>query len=309
MGRVRDRRAPVRLALLALISGCVKLADEGGPWEPAESITGELAPELGPPIAAVPARDALRIASWNLHYAPDPELLAANVLASTEISQADVLLVQEVEAHPDEPATRTRRFAEALGMTWVYAPARTTGDQPGINGGTHGIAILSRLPIEAAQIRRLPYFEQPIHARTRNALAVDLVNGDARIRIVDVHLDVRIGAADRIYQLDPAAIDQPDPVILGGDFNSNPWAWIDSTIPLTGTEAVVGQDQAQIVDDYMTENAWTSALPAETATLRVPLYDIRIDDLYTRGLPIVAAGVEHVDGSDHWPLWLDVRAR
>ncbi|MEO8704635.1 MAG: endonuclease/exonuclease/phosphatase family protein [Kofleriaceae bacterium] len=290
----------MRLVLAATLTGCVALAEDTGTWEPVETITGPLTPELGPPPPARELGSTLRVATWNVHLGADPDGLAANLRASVELARADVILVQEIEAHPGEPATRSRRLAEALGMTWIYAPARTEGD------GTHGIAILSTLPLEAGAVRQLPYFEQPIHARERNALEVDLVAGGRRIRIVDVHLDVRIGPADRILQLHPAVIDQPDPVLLGGDFNTNPWAWIESTVPLTGTEAIVGQDQAAIVDDYLFENAWVGAVPADTATLRVPVFDIRLDNLYSRGLPLLAAGVEHVEGSDHWPVWFDV---
>jgi len=32
---------------------------------------------------------------------------------------------------------------------------------------------------------------------------------------------------------------------------------------------------------------------------------IRLDDLYSRGLPVIE-GVEHVDGSDHGPVWFDL---
>jgi endonuclease/exonuclease/phosphatase family metal-dependent hydrolase len=292
----------VRSLVAIALAGCVSVGDEGGPWEPAGSITGELAPELGPAIAKAAPPSRLRVATWNVHYSEDPADLAMQIRRSTEISRADVLLVQETEAHLGEAGSRAQQLAGALGMTWVYAPARTLDD----GDGTHGIAILSRLPIESPLVKRLPFIEQPYHARPRNALAVDVAVGDTVVHLVNVHLDVRINAADRIRQLDPAANDQIDPVVLGGDFNSNPWAWVQALVPLTGTEAIVGQDQAAIVDDYMGENAWTGALPSDTATMRVPFYDIRIDNLYARGLAIEAVGVEHVDGSDHWPVWFDV---
>jgi endonuclease/exonuclease/phosphatase family metal-dependent hydrolase len=301
VGRHRDRVSPVRLvAVLGALAGCVEIAEDTGTWEPIESITGALAPEVGPAPAPHALGSTLRVATWNVHLGADPEAFAASIRASAELARADVILVQEIEAYPGEAATRARRLAEALAMTWVYAPARVEGT------GTHGIAILSVLPLEAAAVRRLPYFDQPIHPRDRNALEVDVIAGRHRIRIVDVHLDTRLGPRDRILQLHPAVIEQPDPVILGGDFNTNPWAWIEATVPLTGTEAVVGQDQAAVVDDYLFENAWAGAVPAATATLRVPVLDIRLDNLYARGLPIVAAGVDHVDGSDHWPVWFDV---
>jgi endonuclease/exonuclease/phosphatase family metal-dependent hydrolase len=290
------------LLVVLASTGCVSLGEEAGPWEPVETITGELAPEIGPAPTPLdgPPPSTLRVATWNVHFAADPEKLAANLLGS-ELAKVDVLMIQETEAWPDEPVSRTRRIADALGMTWVYAPARLEDE-----GATHGIAMLSRFPLESVAVRKLPFIDYPIRARRRNALAADIVVGDRRVRVIDVHLDVRIGAADRVLQLDPAVIDQPDRAIVGGDFNTNPWAWVEAAVPLTGTEAIVGMEQAAVLDDYFEGLGFTGALPVDTATFRVPGLGVRADDIYARGYSITGAGVANVDGSDHWPVWTDI---
>jgi endonuclease/exonuclease/phosphatase family metal-dependent hydrolase len=303
MARLRDRRAPVmRVALLALaLAGCVEQTDNGSEWLPMSEMTGALVPELGPiPTARSAPGCTLRVASWNVHFGADPDDLADQIDSSTEIARADVLLIQEVEAYPTESATRTRRLAERLGMTWVYAPARVEGS------GTHGIATLSRYPLEDTAVRRLPHYDQILNPRDRNALATTVVIGGDRLQIINVHLDVRMGAVDRIRQLHPAVNEIDERVVVGGDFNSNPWAWSNGIVPLTQTEAIVGQDQASVLDDYLLGKGFTSAISVDTGTMRIPAVSIRIDNLYPRGLPITAAGVEHVDGSDHWPLWMDI---
>jgi endonuclease/exonuclease/phosphatase (EEP) superfamily protein YafD len=33
---------------------------------------------------------------------------------------------------------------------------------------------------------------------------------------------------------------------------------------------------------------------------------MRLDNLYTRAVTVTDAGVEPSDGSDHYPLWIDV---
>ena len=286
----------------ALASGCLQLTDDGGPWEATTTVTGALSIEHGPPptARALATGCTLRVATWNVHFGEDPDDLAGQLAASTEIARADVLLVQEIEAYGAEPGTRSARLARALGMTWVYAPARVEGD------GTHGIATLSRLPLDATLVRRLPFFDQPLNPRDRIALATDVVLGDARVQIVNLHLDVRLGPVDRIRQLHPAVNDIAERVIVGGDFNTNPWAWVDGILPLAATEAIVDQEQAAVVDDYLTGKAFTGAVPVSETTMRLPAFQIRTDDLYARGLPVIAAGVEHVDGSDHWPVWFDV---
>ena len=295
----------MKRAVLALaLAGCASLPDEGGPWERIEDQTGALTVEVGPP-AAPPTTPVctLRVATWNVHFAPYTEELATNLLASMEISGADVLLIQEVEDHRLDGAeltTRAARIAKQLGMTWIYAPARAE------SFGSHGIAILSRLPLSDGQMRRLPHYDMPIRPRDRNAMSAVIDLGGQQLQIVNVHLDVRIGPGDRIRQLHPAVNEIEERVLVAGDFNTNPWAWSNGILPLVGTEAIVGQEQAEIVDDYLLGNAFTSAIPWDTPTMRLPAFEIRTDDLYARGLPIVAAGVEHVDGSDHWPVWFDV---
>jgi endonuclease/exonuclease/phosphatase family metal-dependent hydrolase len=292
------------LGALGALGACVEPGDRGGPWEPLETVDGELAGEVGPPPASSspPPGCIVRIASFNVHYAGDPESLVAHILAATYVSGADVILVQESRAYPDEPVSRSQRLADGLGMTWVYAPTRTL---PG--GGTHGNAILSRFPLEDPAIRRLPYIEQPYHPEARRALAADLVLGDGeRLRLVDVHLDVRLAPVDRVRQLDPAARDTDERLVVGGDFNTAPWAWLEGLVPLTASEAVVGQEQAAVLDEFMAARRFESAIPVETATMRVPGFSMRLDNLYARDLAIVAAGVEHVDGSDHWPVWADL---
>lgn len=285
----------------ALLAGCVAQTDAGGPWESAEDMPHDLVPEQGPtPVGVGAEACTVRLASWNVHYAEDPEGLATRLRAATELARADVLMVQEIEAYPTEAASRTARLAAALGMTWVYVPARTQDD------GTHGIAVLSRHPLEAIHVRQLPFFEQPLRPRQRVATRAEVIVGEHRLAIVNLHLDVRLGPVDRIRQLHPAVNDIPERVVVGGDFNTNPWAWFDALVPLAGTEAVVGQEQGAVVDDYLVGKGFASAIPIDAATMRVPGIDVRVDNLYARGLPIVRAGVEHVDGSDHWPVWVDV---
>lgn len=287
------------LAAAALATGCVSIDSAGGVWLPAAELPGA---ELGPPPAPrPPPAGALRVASWNVALAPDPAAHARAILASPDLAAADVLLVQEIDAYPDEPS-RAEQLAVALGMTWFYAPERDEGDH------THGQAILSRYPIEVASVMRLPHVTQPIRARDRAALAADIMlDATRRLLVVDVHLDTRIGPVDRIRQLHPAVDGHAGPIVAGGDLNTNPWAWVESLVPLTGTEAIVGQDQATVIDDYMAALGYASAIPPDVATHTAPALSMRLDALYVRDATLGAAGVARdVGGSDHWPVWVDV---
>ena len=93
---------------------------------------------------------------------------------------------------------------------------------------------------------------------------------------------------------------------IGGDLNTLPWVWVDSAVPLMVTTAVDDQQQAKIVDDFFAQNSFTRAIPADINTQRYPPFSIRLDDLFSRGLPVLDGDVEYVDGSDHWPVYFDL---
>ncbi len=284
-----------------VLAACVDSSDPGGPWVDASAITGTFATESGPsPLPREAPACTLRIATWNLHTAPDPADLARQIAASREISRADVILTQEVEAHPNESGSRPAQLATALGMTWIYAPSRTEGN------GTHGIAILSRYPLAHASVRQLPFVDRPFSLVHRIALSAEVDVGGEPLRVVDLHLDTRLSASDRVRQMNAGVTDLGEELVAGGDLNSQPWVWIDGTVPLTGTEAIVGQDHAQILDDFMRQNRYAGAVGPETDTMNVPVISMRLDQLYARRFTITGSGVEHVKGSDHWPVWFDL---
>ena len=70
-------------SLLALATACVGHGDEGSDWLPADTIEGELAASAGPaPTLRAAPGCTLRVATFNVHYAGDPENIAANIRAS-----------------------------------------------------------------------------------------------------------------------------------------------------------------------------------------------------------------------------------
>jgi endonuclease/exonuclease/phosphatase family metal-dependent hydrolase len=291
----------MRCALaLWFVTGCISIDGAQQPWVAVAEIRGPLAAELGGTIEPRTTSSTLRIASWNVERAADPEAVANEILTSPVLATADLMLVQEIEAYPGEGTTRTARLATALGMSWFYAPARSEGD------GTHGDAILARFPLGAPEIKQLPFVDQPINARHRIAQRAVIELAGRTLTVVNVHLDTRLAPVDRIRQLDPAVSDNPPDVVVGGDLNTLPWIWVETAVPLTSTEAIVGQDQAQIVDDYF--NAQGFATPIiHTADTHESSFDMRLDALCPRGFTALDAGVDYsVAGSDHYAVWIDI---
>jgi endonuclease/exonuclease/phosphatase family metal-dependent hydrolase len=286
-------------AALLVLGACTNVVDDGTPWQPASDVLGT---EVGPaPTLRAQAGCTLRVASWNVHFLGDPGDVVTQLHESTELASADVILLQETSQWPGDSMSRTAQLAEQLAMTWTHTPVV---ELP--NGVLQGNGILSRHPLERVAVKRLPHVEQAYFEQVRTALAADVVVGDRRVRVVDVHLDVGIQITDRIRQLDPAVTDLDERAIVGGDFNTAPWQWVESVVPLTSTEAIVGMKQAAILDDYMASRRYHSAISPDANTFTATGFGMRLDNLYPRGVSIIGAGIENVGGSDHWPIYVDV---
>jgi endonuclease/exonuclease/phosphatase family metal-dependent hydrolase len=288
-----------RVVIIAALAGCGLDVGPGSGWAPAEMIGAPLLLQSGAPSQAAPGRpDTLRIVTYNVEMGGNPDALAAAMLGDAEIAAGDIFLIQEEEDYPAEGRCRTVRLAEQLGLHWIYVPGRTKLD------GTHGLAILSRFPIEAPQVMTLPETEK---GDQRIAVRADIVIGERRLPVVDVHLDVFLNITDRILQLRPAVIDLPPTVIVAGDVNTNPFLWEDGSVPLVPTAEIVDTDQAPILDDYMRALGFTAAAAGAGPTQRALGIESRLDAIYVRGLAATPATVERdVTGSDHWPVWTEV---
>ncbi|HLL22912.1 MAG TPA: endonuclease/exonuclease/phosphatase family protein [Kofleriaceae bacterium] len=291
----------MKLALCAAVAtGCMSIDDTPRPWVPAEQIAAPFTPELGDGPTAPPIPSTLRIASWNVERAADPAAVAHAISTSPVLATADVILLQEIEHHPDESGSRASRIASALDMAWFYAPARVAGD------GTHGDAILSRFALAAPEVKQLPFVDQPVNPAQRIALRTSVALGARTLAVVNVHLDTRLSVVDRIRQLHPAVSDNPHDAIVGGDLNTLPWIWVATAVPLTSTEAIVGQDQAQVVDDYLHALGYATPIVHDADTHETPI-DMRLDALCPRGFAVRAAGVDYATTvSDHYPVWIDI---
>lgn len=286
--------------LLAVLAGCSIDLGPPGTWVPADEIDGALAPTSGmvPGGQVRAAAGPTRIATFNVEYGEDPDGLARAFAANPEVSRATVVLIQEVEAFPGEAAPRAQRLAEQLGYAWAYIPARAKGD------GTHGLAILSRFPIENLEVMQL---RETSGDHPRIAVSAVIMIGTVPLRVIDVHLGTKLNIRDRILQLRPIVLDLAGPVIVGGDVNTSPYLWSDEAIPVIPPAQIVDTDQAPLLDDYMRAIGFDTPAAGVGPTERKYGVEARLDAFYTRGLVVTPAQVERtVAGSDHWPMWFDV---
>ena len=278
--------------------------DMGAPaeWIPIQAIFyGALATDAGDLAVAArarrrPARDHLQRARGRraaAHFVDD--------LIARGHDQADVLLVQEIDRVSDQGDSRARQLADALGMGFVYAPALET------DAGTRGVAILSHHALVDARVMALPAPGAYPVPTPRNALAAELETSRGPVTVISVHLDTRLSAAERVLQLRPAVLDAPARTIVGGDMNSNPYAWAFDTIPVFPASVAADTDQSEVLDDYVRAVGYDTPTERAGPTQRFGGLSSRLDAIYTRGVTPGGARVDRtVAGSDHWPVILDV---
>jgi endonuclease/exonuclease/phosphatase family metal-dependent hydrolase len=218
----------------------------------------------------------LRVVSFNIAYGQFPDRALALLRRDPELREADVLLLQEVDA------TATALLADSLGMSFVYYPAArhpfTTRD--------FGNAVLSRWPLEDDAKIILPHRAR-FGGLQRVAVAATVRFGSARVRVYSVHFATGIttGRREREAQL-AAVLDDArrfPRVAVGGDFNSE-------SLPAAAEAAGF---------------AWpTRRLPATAAFWTVDHVLLRDLRLCREG----AVGVRNdpFDTSDHLPIWIDL---
>lgn len=281
-------------AALALVAACAPGPSDAR-WQPAAerdpalAIESQLTPERP---AAV--ESTLRIATYNVELGDDPERLAG-LFSAPPFDRADAFLLQEIEAHGG--VAQAARVAELTGMAYVYLPSKSLD-----RGGSSGVAILARHPLADVRFMNLPRFGTSLRRDRLVALAVDMGGVD----VVNVHLRVQLGIAERIVQLEPTTRDLGDRVALGGDLNTNPYGWSDM-IPLVPSEPITDFDVPSIVDEAMADFGLDAATADSGPTQRSPAGELRLDSIYCRGLEPLGVTVERgVGGSDHWPVWVDL---
>jgi endonuclease/exonuclease/phosphatase family metal-dependent hydrolase len=238
----------------------------------------------------------LRVASWNVERAARPERLADDLRAHAALRDAAVILLQEVERHDREPSPRLERLARGLGLHHIYSPARA------VRGGSHGLAILSRYPIADAVRIPLPATGVGPFCVERIALAATIC-APTPFRVVDVHLDTRLDAEQRVAQIAPAltAAGSAERAVLAGDLNTTPFRFWRNNLPVGITDQPGAIDRAAAAHEL--RNVTSSLGP----TTRRRVLAWRLDAMYTRGLVVAATGIARaIRASDHVPLWIDV---
>ena len=305
----RPARAWLLAAMATLMStgACGTDLTPAADWQPWDSIDGLLRPELGPPPSQLPsagrqvASDPLRVVTYNVNTAADIDGLRRALATDPDLAGAGLFLLQETESYPAEDSSRAATLAARLGLAYAYVPAREKAD------GTHGLAILSAFPIDNLEVMVLPRADVPRTGHVRIAVEADIDLGDRLLHVVDLHLDTSLNVNERVIQLRPAVIDQPDQVLVAGDFNTNDFVWADDVVPVLPVGSALDPQQAPVVDDFMGRLGYAAPTADFGPTETMYGVEERMDSIYLRGLGHRGGAVlRRVAVSDHWPVWLDV---
>jgi endonuclease/exonuclease/phosphatase family metal-dependent hydrolase len=275
------------IVLLLTFTGCMNHPAPKQPWiEWRQPVNG----------TAADSSRLLRVVTYNVHRISGRALTRA-VASADELKDADIILLQEV-TKLDGVCSPACELAAYLGMYSMYAPGH------GVDGGSDGVAILSKTPLYDAHVIELPSTSVVFNGGRRVALMAHTDYRGVMMQVYAVHLENRISPEVRRAHLmpvlahakrDPVAAQMP--TVIAGDMNTTPFTWIGHVVPWPAAQGCWLEDlvQSQGFDTPVTDSGPTS-----------PWLSMRLDAIYSRGLQIADYAVANsVRASDHLPLWAD----
>lgn len=186
-----------------------------------------------------PTPSVLRVVAFNAERGTHFDDICALLRDEPRLRDADILLLSEVDWGMARSGNRhvARDLAAALGMHYAFGTEfveLTKGDakEMAVAGDNtkslHGNAILSRWPLQAPRIVRLPVlcvWDQPEQARIggRMALAADIETTAGRVALVSVHLENRTTPSGRRQQMKTVinAVAGSPRAVVAGDLNTS----------------------------------------------------------------------------------------
>jgi endonuclease/exonuclease/phosphatase family metal-dependent hydrolase len=255
---------------------------------------------VGPPATtASPATD-IRVLVLNMHAGTDAGGRGNldRVASLVRETGADLVLLQEV----DSAVARSGRVdqpAELARLTGFHA---RFGNALAYQGGGYGIAILSRWPVTAARLVRLPVDPPQVRSgnshEPRGVLHVTVAAPGGPLDVLNTHLDPtaddhwRRQEADSVLALALRVHAGGGPVLVGGDFNSTPDSEVQARLRAGGLR-----------------DLWPTCGEGDGLTYPVAQPVKRIDYLLAAGdVTCASARVLESDASDHRGVLFTVRA-
>lgn len=230
-------------------------------------------------------QDTLRIVAYNIHHGAgiDLELDLERIGALIRDLKPDLVALQEI----DSVVTRTNAVNQASVLGDITGMDAVFGEFMPYQGGKYGMAVLSKWPIVSSKNHRLPDGEEP-----RSALSIRVSSPKTSRELEFVGIHFYMTETERLAQaraLSAAYEDTNVPIIIAGDFNSEP----DSPILAHLAE---NWDFVQKGEDHFTFSSYEPVKEIDFFALR-PSTAFRVIDQYLIDEPVA---------SDHRPLFIEL---
>jgi endonuclease/exonuclease/phosphatase family metal-dependent hydrolase len=224
----------------------------------------------------------LRVIAWNLHYGEKLAQAIATLENAPELRDADVLLLQEMDAEGVET------LAQTLHYNYVFYPAAFHRQRK----EEYGNAILSKWPLRDPAKIVLPNW-LPGWLQSRNAARAVIDTGEEHILVYSVHLDttwmIPRWVMSQVEFLVEQASKEDHFVVLGGDFNT----WMPGSITTLESNMLnVGLQRLTEGTGYTFERSGLT---------------LTLDHIFSqKGLNYRAGVYRQTDASDHYPVWVEI---
>ncbi len=237
------------------------------------------------PADSMPPPDTLRVMAYNIHHGEGMDSVVDLVRIADLIRRADPDLValQEIDSVTERTGgvDQAAELGRLTGLTSVF------GSFMPYQGGSYGMAVLSRWPVVESENLRLPPGAEP---RTALSVTVRSPRTLRTLRFVGIHFyateEERLAQAEH---LEAHLTEEQGPVMLVGDFNSTPGSAVMARLE----EGWWILDKG---DDHLTFPSWAPAREIDFALLR-PADSFEVLNHRLLNDPVA---------SDHRPLVADV---
>jgi endonuclease/exonuclease/phosphatase family metal-dependent hydrolase len=225
---------------------------------------------------------SLRVVAWNMHYGEKLDQAIETLESADELQNADVLLLQEMDAAGVET------LARRLHYNYIFYPAAIHRQRR----EEYGNAILSKWPLSDPAKIVLPNW-LPGWLQSRNAARATISVGNRDILLYSVHLDTTWMIPKWVTTQGQYLVEEVDAgghfTILGGDFNT----WTPGSV-VTLENGLEGAGLERLTEGTGYTFEWSG--------LRLTL-----DHIFSMaGLDYQAGVYRQTDASDHYPLWAEI---
>lgn len=167
----------------------------------------------------------LKVMTYNIHHANPPaqpdKIDIQHIVDIIKKQNPDLIALQEIDVNTERtgPVNEAKEIARQLDMHYFFGKAIN------YEGGEYGVAILSKFPMSAQKINKLPTVEETHgEPRTLTVTEISLPSGK-NILFGCTHLDAQHAATNRLIQIQKIvslAKNWKEPAIIAGDFNDVP---------------------------------------------------------------------------------------